>query len=1019
MSEIQPWENPGVVAQNRVPARAGLIPYADDVSAVQRISEDSPWVQLLNGVWKFHFSERVEEAPEAFYNESFDVSEWDDLPVPSNWQVEGYGRPHYTNRNYPFPIDPPRVPNENPTGCYRRNFTIPAYWAQRQVMLRFDGVDSAFHLWVNGLEVGFSKGSRNTSEFDITPYIRKGTNTLAVRVVQWSDGSYLEDQDMWWLSGIFRDVTLVAEPEVHIFDHRIRTVLDASYRDATLEVRATLKNSTEEEAKGYTFEWQLLDRDMQPVHEQAHSEQVSTAAGEEVALDVDMLIPNPEKWTAETPYLYTLLMRLKDEAGKVVHVGATRVGFRAVEMRNGNVCVNGVPIMIKGVNRHDFHPDLGRTVPWDTMREDILIMKRHNLNAVRTAHYPNDPRFYDLCDEYGLYVMDEADLETHGFESVGNRSQLSDDPAWEDAYVDRMIAMVERDKNHPSVIMWSLGNEAGFGRNHVAMEQWTRQADPTRPIHYEQDYQAEIVDIVGPMYTHLPKLIELAEAAEWKRPIIMCEYAHAMGNGPGSLKEYWEAFYKYPRLQGGFVWDFIDQGLRRVNEDGSEGFTYGGDYGDEPNDANFNINGLIFPDRKPSPGMIEYKKVLEPVKVDAVDLATGRVELTNRLDFTSLSHLHMSWTVHVEGKPLQTGQISMPEIAAGESAEMHIPYVQPAVLRPGAEYWLDLRFTMATDTAWAEQGHEVAWAQFELPFGVPAKAVSKHPVPPLEIEESRQAIHLKGQDAQIVFSKLRGTIASLTYHGRELLTAGPVLNFWRAPIDNDKRNLEAKWRKAGLDRLMHRVDSVQVERVNDGTARVTVKSRIAPPIWGHGFVCEVVYTVHGDGSILLAVHGVPHGGFPVLPRIGLQMTLPGALNQVKWYGLGPGECYVDSKEAARVGLYACPVDDLYVPYVYPQENGNRTEVRWATFADLRGFGLRVRGLPDFNFSAHRYTTQDLEAARHTYELKQRDTITLNVDYKHHGLGSNACGPEPLPQYQLHAEEFRFAVELAPGLFRRM
>lgn len=1018
MAERRPWENPQIVSHNRVRARAVLIPYLNDASAFERVADASPWVQVLNGEWKFHFSERVEEAPERFFAEDFDVSEWNDIPVPSNWQVEGYGRPHYTNRNYPFPIDPPKVPNENPTGCYRREFTIPSHWDERQVMLRFDGVDSAFHLWVNGSEVGYSQGSRNTAEFDITPYIRSGSNTLAVRVVQWSDGSYLEDQDMWWLSGIFRDVTLVAEPQVRIFDHRIRTAFDADYRDATLQVRATIHNASDRDATDYTLEWQLLDSEMQAVHPEPHVATVSIAAGQESVIDVDQPVSNPNKWTAETPYLYTLLIRLKDAASRVIHVGATRVGFRAVEMLNGNLCVNGVPIMIKGVNRHEFHPDLGRTVPWDTMLEDVLIIKQHNLNAVRTAHYPNDPRFYDLCDEYGLYVMDEADLETHGFESVGNRSQLSADPEWEHAYLDRMIGMVERDKNHPSIIMWSLGNEAGFGRNHVVMEQWTRQADPTRPIHYEQDYEAEIADIIGPMYTHLPRLIELADVSEWTKPIIMCEYAHAMGNGPGSLKEYWEAFYRYPRLQGGFVWDFVDQGLRRVNADGSEGFTYGGDYGDEPNDGNFNINGLIFPDRRPSPGMIEYKKVLEPVKAEAVDLASGRVRLTNRLDFTSLDDLHISWRVLVDGRQVQTGSVPIPVIAPAETAEVTIPYKKPADLQSGAEYWLDIRFTLAEDTHWASQGHEVAWAQFRLPFAQAAARDVTRPVPPLYIDETATELRLVGQDVRIVFDKLRGKITSFTYNRRELVEAGPQLNFWRAPIDNDRRSLEAKWRKAGLDKLTHRIDSVRTERLDADIVRVAVQSRIAPPIWGHGFVCEIIYTFSGDGHTKIEVHGVPHGEFPVLPRIGLQMTLPGAQDRVKWYGLGPGESYVDSKEAARVGLYACSVDDLYVPYVYPQENGNRSEVRWATFADLRGFGLQVRGLPHFDFSAHRFTTHDLEQARHTYELHPRDTITLNIDYRHHGLGSNSCGPEPLPQYQLKAEEFEFAVELVPGLFRR-
>lgn len=1012
------WENPEVVAVNRMRARAQLIPYTDAAAAVRRVPEESPWIQILNGMWKFAYVERVDDVPEGFYEEGYDVSDWDEIPVPSNWQVEGYGRPHYTNRDYPFPVDPPYVPDENPTGCYRRTFTVPEHWTGRQVILRFDGVDSAFYVWVNGTEVGFSKGSRNSAEFDITPYVRQGSNTLAVQVMQWSDGSYLEDQDMWWLSGIFRDVTLISEPKVHIFDHYIRTELDEKYVDATLRVRATIRNASQDDVKDYTLSWQLLDQDLVPVLEQAVQTQLSVHAGAEVQVDVDQFIANPNKWTAETPYLYTLVLTLTDASGQDVHVGATRVGFRTVEIKGGQLRVNGVPIMIKGVNRHEIHPDLGRTVPWETMVEDILIMKRNNINAVRLSHYPNDPRFYELCDEYGLYVMDEADLETHGFVSVGNRSLLSDDPLWQKAYLDRMEAMVERDKNHPSIIMWSLGNEAGFGRNHVAMEQWTRQADPTRPIHYEQDYEATIADIVGPMYPHLPRLIELAEEPEWTKPVILCEYAHAMGNGPGSLKEYWEAFYKYPRLQGGFIWDYIDQGLRRVNPDGTEGFVYGGDFGDEPNDRNFNINGILLPDRTPSPATFEYKKVLEPVKVEAVDLDRGLVRLVNRYDFLGLDHLQLSWTLMAGAKCVQSGTVLMPEVAPGESGEVRIPYSKPKVLEPGAEYWLDIRFTLAYATPWAEQGHEVAWAQFPLAWSAPKSAAARVYLP-LRVEETAKTLDIVGQDVSVRFDKQRGVIGAFAYHGRELLVAGPKLNFWRAPIDNDRKALEAKWRKAGLDRLTHRIEDLHAERLSEGEVQVRVASRIAPPIWGHGFRCQLVYTFRGDGSVLIEAEGTPYGELPYLPRIGLQMTLPGTLDWVRWFGLGPHETYVDSKEAGRLGVYTCNVDELYTPYVYPQENGNRSEVRWATFTDLRGFGLRVVGHPDFNFGAHRFTTQDLERATHTWELPRRDTITLNVDYKHHGLGSHACGPEPLPEYRLEPEPFRFVVELQAGLFRRV
>lgn len=1006
------WENAQVVGRNRVSAHAGLLPYPDEASALSGERGRSPWFRLLNGVWRFHFAASPELAPEGFFYEDSDVSAWDEIEVPSCWQRQGYGHPHYTNIQYPFPVDPPRVPMENPTGSYRRDFHIPEEWGSQRIYLRFEGVDSAFYVWVNGTLTGFSQGSRLPAEFDITQQVRVGINTLAVQVYQWSAGSYLEDQDMWWLSGIFRDVYVYARPQVHVRDVRVRTSLDSDYRDAVLEVRAIVSNLGDNLFRGGRLKIQLLDAEGDLVVE-SQSEAVELHSGSEAGFNLETEVGAPAKWSAEDPQLYTLMLNLLDDQGRTIEVQALKVGFRSVELKNGNLLVNGVAVMLKGVNRHEMHPDLGRAVSVASMVEDILIMKRHNLNAVRTSHYANDPRFYDLCDHYGLYVLDETDLECHGFGLVGDINRLSNDPEWEAAYLDRMVRMVERDKNHPSVIIWSLGNESGFGSNHETMAAWLRQADPTRLLHYEGDRQQKVVDIVGPMYTSLDKLIELAEVSEWDKPVILCEYAHAMGNGPGGLREYWETFYKYPRLQGGFVWDFVDQGLREIADNGQEYFAYGGDYGDDPHDANFLINGLVFPDRQPSPGMIEYKKVLEPVYVEAVDLETGQVAITNRYDFLSLAHLHASWSVLENGDVIESGVLPLPDIAPGEQARVVVPYHVPAVKAPGADYWLNISFTLGADALWADRGHEVAWWQQKLPWTAPAPVVKICQLPPLCLEQSGCAIHVVGSHFELVFDRVRGVISSWRHEGQDLLTQGPQLNFWRVPTDNDARQIAREWRKAGLHRMQHRIANVTCESLHRQAVRVQVVSRVAPPVLSTGIDCDYTYTVYGNGEVHIEVHGMPQGVFPVLPRIGLLLTLPGALNQVSWYGRGPGESYVDSKLANRVGVYACHVDELYVPYVFPQENGNRTDVYWAAFTNLRGQGLLACGCPTLNFSAHRFSPQDLERARHTSDLQPKDEITLNLDYRHHGLGSNSCGPAPWPEYHLRPEAFCFSLRLKP------
>lgn len=1034
------WENQAIVGINRVAARAELLPAppvapqpaplgaseagggwhgagssADREGVNTTLASvgsraGTPYFRLLNGVWKFQYYAAPSLVDEEFATPDFDDAGWDDLEVPSCWQMHGYGRPHYTNIMYPFPVDPPHVPTENPTGCYRQVFTVPAGWEGRRVHVNFRGVDSAFYVWVNGQKIGFSKGSRLPAEFDITDAIEPGENVLAVEVLQWSDATYLEDQDMWWLSGIFRDVYLTAIASVSVFDVFVKTNLDSQYKDAELAVEAVIRNMGPAGVNGYSLHCTLLDGQGQAVLDKPLVGTFDAPAGGTATLNLQAGVAQPRQWTAETPYLYTLVLHVRDGAGHVVDATGVRVGFRKVEMKDGCILVNGRHVIFKGVNRHDTDPDTGRAVTYEAMVRDIVLMKQHNINAVRTSHYPNDPRFYDLCDEYGLYLVAETDVETHGF---GYQDNISMYPEWQAAFVDRMQRMVEAYKNHPSIVMWSLGNESGFGCNHEAMTDWTRERDNTRLIHYERDQENKIVDVVSRMYASPEQLVELANKYNNQRPVILCEYAHAMGNGPGVFQEYWDVFLSNPHVQGGFVWEWADHGLRMEDENGEEWYAYGGDFGDEPNDTNFVCDGLVFPDRTPSPGLIEYKKYCEPVAVEAIDAAKGVLRVTNRYDFVSLEHLAIGWNLIEDGKAVQGGMVESAKVGARQSAEVRVPLVRP-VNAAGKEYFLNLRFTLKADTGWAKAGHEVAFAQAAVPWGEPKGfAIGRAAGSMLEVQQDKTGVAVVAEDFSLVFDKVHGVIADWTYQGVALIEAGPRLNFWRAPIDNDRfgPSFEKVWREAGLDALQHRTIGCEVVEQGREKVVIRVRSRVAPPVLRTGFLCEYEYVIHNSGDVVLTVSGTPQGEWPHLPRIGLQMSLPMEFENAAWYGRGPGECYVDSKRACPVGRYGSKVMDLYTPYVYPQENGNREDVRWVALTNDRGVGLYVQGMPLVNFSAQYFTTKDLEKARHTNELEPREFVTVNLDYRQCGLGSGSCGPQTFERYRVAAEPFRFAMRL--------
>lgn len=1077
MTTISPldWENPQRVGRNRLEGRAAFIGVTDEAAAVAMRQRLSPSFQLLNGRWKFHYAPAPAAIPDGFSEPGFDASAWGEITVPGHWQLQGHGRPHYTNVNYPFPCDPPHVPSENPTGCYRREFDLPEAWAGRQIVLHFAGVDCMFYVYVNGQEVGLSKGSRLPAEFDITEFLLPGRNVLAVKVLQWADSSYIEDQDMWWLSGIFRDVYLLALPKAAIWDYEVRTELDDSCQDARLRVRVTLRNFGEKAVTGMGVKVRLLDAQGGSVLKRTLKGKADIDGGSQAEVAFTAAIENPRKWSAEAPYLYTLVIRSLGADGNPIEHVAARVGFRRVEKRGNVFLVNGAAVKLKGVNRHDVDAEYGRAVPYEHMLQDVLLMKRHNINTVRTSHYPNDPRFLDLCDFYGLYVIDECDLECHGMVLVGRWNELSDSPEWTGAYTDRMRRMVMRDRNHACIVLWSLGNEAGIGRNQRAMAELARAIDPTRMIHYEGDCILDVADVFSTMYSPPSFLQDVAEgktiknrAGEWPaekygdKPFVLCEYAHAMGNGPGGLKEYWDLIYQHDRLMGGCVWEWIDHGLRTRTADGKEFYAYGGDFGDEPHDGNFVCDGLVFPDRTPSPGLIEYKKVIEPVVVEAVDLVKGQVRITNRYDFIGLGHLTMSWEVSADGKALQSGSSPAPKVAARKSKVVTIPFERGVGVSPAqTECFLTVRFTLAVATNWAPAGHEIAWAQFPLECGgrdialdqgrtAPRNAeISPSSIqsgvsaaalqggPPLTAVETPERLTLRGREFELTFDRLLGRIGTWSFLGQPIVLAGPRLNFWRATTDNDRGfgdKMADKWRTARLHQLQHVIREVSMERLAEsggsvadadehpqaggrlegGTQAVVVrvKARIAPPVLALGFDCEYEYVVHGNGQVIVHVHGVPVGELPpALPRIGLQMSLPGSLDQVQWLGRGPGECYEDSKQAGRIDLYRRTVDELRTDYLFPQENGNRCDVRWAALSAMNGCGLLAVGAPTLNFSVHRYATMDIENARHPHELTRRDDLTLNLDYRQRPLGSASCGPGPWEFYELKPHEFRFTMRL--------
>ncbi|MDQ1913639.1 glycoside hydrolase family 2 TIM barrel-domain containing protein [Paenibacillus sp. GD4] len=1018
------WQDLEILSKNTLPPRTPFIPFADRQSVVTGeagpLRGASPYYRLLNGKWAFSYAEAPSEAPESFYATAYDDSGWDSIPVPSHWQLLGYGRPHYSSCPYPFPIDPPHVPTRNPVGCYRTAFRIEDTWLEREVQLVFEGVDSAFHVWVNGQLVGYGEGSHYHSDFLITDYVKSGDNVLAVQVFKWSTGSYLESQDKWRLSGIFRDVYLLSTARVSLQDAAVRTRFDdGDYTKAELELKLDVVNRSRTPVDSYRLEVSLMDG-QELLWERSAGEIIRLSPGETVSIRHKEPVEAPRLWTAETPNMYTLVFTLYDARNQVAEVKRLDVGFRDIRIAQGRLLVNGCPITLKGVNRNEFHPELGGVMTLEQMTQDMVLMKRHNINAVRLSHYPNDSRWLDLCDRYGLYVIAEADLETHGFHFVGDEGFLSSHPDWKEAYVDRMVRLVERDKNHPSVILWSLGNESGYGTNHDAMAAWVRQADPTRPVLYERAYDAEVVDVVSRMYPSVTTLIEEGQKED-PRPFLMVEFGHAMGNAVGNLQEYWDAIYRYPRLLGGLIWEWCDLGIRQVTEQGEAWYAYGGDFGDEPHSGHFCLDGLVFPDRQVKSSLLEYKKVIEPVKVELLSLRMDeQVEflLHNRYDFLPLSHLAGEWKLYCNSVVVAQG--ALPELTAHAGEKQRVALSLPAqqMLAPG-EYWIHLSFKQRSTTLWAENGYEVAWCDVPLKkVEALATKLALAGMPALEYRIQQDGFAIKGLDFQILFNRETGAIDSWVHRGLELLHQGPHVNLWRAPIDNDV-HLAKEWLKAGYNRLICELRHISIEPQSDQLIRVRTEHRLGAKGEGTCFNSMISWSVYGNGELLAEAQLIPithpTRKLPPLPRYGLELSMPVAFHRMSWFGRGPHECYADRRESGRLGVFEGTVRDQFVPYLKPQENGNKAEVRWCTMTNERGEGLLFAGLPLFDISAHHYTTEQLGSVKHVHQLTPVNQTIIKLDAAQSGIGNHSCGYAPtLDDYLLDAERTReFKLRMRP------
>lgn len=1057
----RPWETPELTGINRLPMRATLHPYKTADSARLGDHLRSPWFKALNGTWKFQLFANPESVPEECLKADFSAAGWDDIRVPGNWTTQGYDRPHYTNVVMPFDNHPPLVPDENPTGVHLLDFTIPAGWRKRRTVIQFGGCESCHYVYLNGQFVGMSKDSRLPSEFDLTRHLKEGVNRLAVMVIRWSDASYVEDQDHWWMAGIHREVFLYSTDSAYIEDIQAIADLDYDYQDGELEIRVKLAFSVEPN-ENLTVSAQLFAPAGQALFAEPLTDVVSPSyrlQGYEAVLYATVDSPLP--WSAEQPNLHTLVVTLENSSGKVIEATRIRVGFRTVEVTGRELLINGKPVLIKGVNRHDHDPDTGKTVPREVMVKDIELLKQFNFNAVRTSHYPNDPLWYDLCDEYGIYLFDEANIEAHA-----NYATLCRDPRWRQAWLERGSRMVIRDKNHPSVIAWSLGNESGYGENHDLLADWIREYDTTRPVHNEgalkkkwsqggNDYSdggERSNDFIDPMYPHVDALVEWAGTTREWRPFIMCEYSHAMGNSNGNLKEYWDAIQSRHGLQGGFIWDWVEQGLRK-KVPGSAGekshrpfgrsakntcrplardefWAYGGDFGDKPNDVNFCCNGMIWPDRTPKPQMFEFKKLVQPITVSAADLAKGCFKIRNTDFFTAADWLAGEWRLDVDGMVVESGTLPALNIAPQEEMPVKLK-IKTDTSSGRGEAVLTFSFKTRKQLPWAPQGHEVAWEQFAMPATkkkAPDKTANAANNPgKLAVEETAGKVSVSNPEIgfEAGFDKAAGRLDLLVVNGRKVIVEGPQLSIWRAPTDNDgvkgkpeqwtaKWKPLGRWMNAGYNNPQRQLPQLRIVRRKDGNVDIAISQKHICGERGQGILHSHLYRISPNGWVKVENTFAIDPEIDDIPRLGIRLATPAGLENLTWFGRGPHESYVDRKAGAPLGLYSGTVGGQYVPYIVPQENGNKEDVRWFALADQEDCGVRIVAEKTFAFSALHVTPEQMTQAFHTYDLKPQRETTVLIDCRQRGLGTASCGPDTLDKYRIHPGTYRLKFTIRPN-----
>jgi beta-galactosidase len=1045
--DAEPWEDPLVCGINREPARATAYSFntVEDALTCDRSNTDR--ILLLNGAWDFSFAIKPSDAPADFYKSR--VKGWDKIEVPSNWELKGYDIPIYKSAIYPFrPVNPPHIPEDyNGTGCYQQTFSVPPEWKNMNVTLHFGGVSSAFKVWLNGKFLGYGEDSFLPSEFNVTPYLQEGENVLSVKVLRWSDGSYLEDQDHWRLSGIHREVMLLAEPRLRIADFHWRASLDKEYRNAVLSIRPRIENLTGENINGYNIKAQLYDKNDQTVFKNALERSAESVINEVYPrLDnvkfglLEATIINPDKWSDECPNLYTLVLSLEDKDGHLLEAKSCRVGFRSIEFSedDSKLLINGRVTYLYGVNRHDHHPVKGKALSREDILKDILTLKQFNFNCIRTSHYPNDPYLYDLCDEYGIFIIDEANLETHG---LGGK--LSNNPLWTHAFMERSSRMVMRDKNHPCIIIWSLGNEAGRGPNHAAMAEWIHDFDITRFVQYEPaqgnhrvegyidpshpDYPKDhshrvqvpvdqyYVDLISRFYPAIYTPRMLAEQPGDNRPVFFSEYAHSMGNSTGNLKEFWDIFRSTKRLIGGCIWDFKDQGLLKKDQSGTEFYAYGGDFGEKLHDGNFCINGIVAPDGRPKPAIYECKRVFQPVEFEMVNVNKGLIKITNRHTVKSLNDYIATIYIREDGSIVVSNDLPALNLAAGEDTTISIETYLPE-MKPDCEYLTDIHFTLSNDKPWAKKGHEVAACQFTL-TGLPKIKNTRIEYPALSLEEQDTGFILKGRDFQITISKSNGALSSYLYKNKEHIINPLLPHFSRPLTDNDRRawkpHIKMKqWYEPGLE-----LQNISIDQSVQGMIKVKSDYTL---LEGKAAL-QVLYTLNGDGVLKISNSLNPSNGLPNIPKVGMQCGIVREYDNITWYGRGLLENYIDRRFGSDAGIYSQYIYEFMEPYVMPQENGNRTDVRWMFLSDSENQGLLVVADSLLSMSAWLYTEENINKARHTNELKDAGFITLNIDLIQMGVGGNDSWSDvaqPLEQYQIPARKYNYTFYLLPCKSRK-